>query len=126
MVIHCESIEVGKNLKKILSVIFVSLLCLILLAIPMSKTAFAQESEDESSTAQEAGMKKNLPPANAVEFNENDAIKKRGSHNWRALKNHDRNRFNLWWTGATGLGVPATYWMTGNTLHVDGGENIVG
>ena len=21
---------------------------------------------------------------------------------------------------------PATYWMTGNTLHVDGGENIVG
>jgi len=21
---------------------------------------------------------------------------------------------------------PATYWMTGNTIHVDGGENIVG
>jgi NAD(P)-dependent dehydrogenase (short-subunit alcohol dehydrogenase family) len=21
---------------------------------------------------------------------------------------------------------PATYWLTGNTLHVDGGENIVG
>ena len=21
---------------------------------------------------------------------------------------------------------PATYWMTGNTLHVDGGENVVG
>jgi NAD(P)-dependent dehydrogenase (short-subunit alcohol dehydrogenase family) len=21
---------------------------------------------------------------------------------------------------------PATYWMTGNTLHVDGGESIVG
>ena len=21
---------------------------------------------------------------------------------------------------------PATYWMTGNTMHVDGGENIVG
>jgi len=24
------------------------------------------------------------------------------------------------------LSHPATYWMTGNTLHVDGGENIVG
>ena len=21
---------------------------------------------------------------------------------------------------------PATYWLTGNTLHVDGGENVVG
>jgi NAD(P)-dependent dehydrogenase (short-subunit alcohol dehydrogenase family) len=21
---------------------------------------------------------------------------------------------------------PATYWITGNTIHVDGGENIVG
>jgi NAD(P)-dependent dehydrogenase (short-subunit alcohol dehydrogenase family) len=21
---------------------------------------------------------------------------------------------------------PATYWMTGNTIHVDGGENVVG
>jgi enoyl-[acyl-carrier protein] reductase III len=21
---------------------------------------------------------------------------------------------------------PATYWMTGNTVHVDGGENVVG
>jgi hypothetical protein len=26
----------------------------------------------------------------------------------------------------TALCHPATYWMTGNTLHVDGGENIVG
>jgi enoyl-[acyl-carrier-protein] reductase (NADH) len=24
------------------------------------------------------------------------------------------------------LSHPATYWLTGNTLHVDGGENIVG
>ena len=24
------------------------------------------------------------------------------------------------------LSHPATYWMTGNTLHVDGGESIVG
>jgi NAD(P)-dependent dehydrogenase (short-subunit alcohol dehydrogenase family) len=24
------------------------------------------------------------------------------------------------------LCLPATYWMTGNTLHVDGGENVVG
>lgn len=26
----------------------------------------------------------------------------------------------------TALCHPATYWMTGNTLHVDGGENVVG
>ncbi len=26
----------------------------------------------------------------------------------------------------TALCHPATYWMTGNTLHVDGGENMVG
>ncbi len=25
----------------------------------------------------------------------------------------------------TALCHPATYWMTGNTLHVDGGENVV-
>jgi hypothetical protein len=25
----------------------------------------------------------------------------------------------------TALRHPATYWMTGNTLHVDGGENVV-
>lgn len=28
--------------------------------------------------------------------------------------------------GITALCHPATYWMTGNTLHVDGGENVVG
>jgi hypothetical protein len=26
----------------------------------------------------------------------------------------------------TALCHPATYWMTGNTLHVDGGENVIG
>jgi len=26
----------------------------------------------------------------------------------------------------TALCHPATYWMTGNTLHVDDGENVVG
>ena len=26
----------------------------------------------------------------------------------------------------TALCHPATFWMTSNTLHVDGGENVVG